>query len=65
MSRGDLALVRRAIANDWPVPESVALAIVTQMAADIKARDPDDARQWIAIVRTMIAMERVNQRSGH
>jgi len=61
VTRGDLLLVRQAIREGWPVSAEVKRLV----ADDVwRAFDADESlRLLIAIARTAVAMEGVNQRA--
>jgi hypothetical protein len=58
-NRADLALLRRAIKEDWPVPASVRQSIVEELAGEIET---PDVRRLLSVAQTFVAMEESNLR---
>lgn len=58
-SRSDLVLLRKAINQDWPVPDNVRLAIVGELNCEIGS---PDGHWFLAVARSFVAMEAANIR---
>ncbi len=56
----DLVLLRRAINEDWLVPDNVRQSIVRELAAEIKS---PDVRRCLSVARTFLAMDSANIRA--
>jgi len=61
LRRSDLALIRKAIAQGWDVPDETKVAILRDVF-DVMNDDTAGPRLWCAAVRTVLAMEAVNIR---
>ena len=57
----DLVLLRRAINEDWPVPDNVRQAICDELAEE--ELESSEVRRLISVVRTFLAMDRANMRA--
>jgi hypothetical protein len=64
-SHDDLALLRRAIDADWPVPYPKTAALMEATGAVLQnAGTARDARRRLAAVRVFLAADRVNLREA-
>jgi hypothetical protein len=59
VTRSDLLLLRRAIREDWPVPEHVREAVIHDVVA-IATDDTSGPRMWVSAARVIIEMEAAN-----
>ena len=59
-SLADLVLLRRAINENWPVPENVRRAIIGELESEI---GHSDGRRSLSIARSFIDMEGANIRA--
>lgn len=57
-SKSDMATLRRAVRERWPIPEAERPAIVAQMCAVIVGSDEDRSR--IAAAKVLAAMDKLN-----
>ncbi len=55
----DLAMLRRAINDDWPVPPDVKRAIIEELGNDIES---PRLRRVLSVARSFIAMDRATIR---
>ncbi len=60
LSRSDMVLIRKAIANNWPVSQETRVRVIAGM---FNAMESGHARKTIAVGRTAVAMEAANIRS--
>ena len=60
----DMALVRRAVREDWQVPPLVRAAVVEEFT-QIALADGTDLRRAMAAIRVLIDMEGENQKREH
>lgn len=58
--RSDLVLLRRAISEDWPVPENVQRTIVAELGGELRTKD---ARRFLAVARAFLEMQAANLRA--
>jgi uncharacterized protein (UPF0147 family) len=58
-SLSDLVLLRRAINEDWPVPDNVRRAIIRELEGEFES---PNARVQVSIVKSFLAMEDANLR---
>jgi len=56
-----MALVRRAIRNDWPIPDELRQLVATQMAEVLKGANAS-SRAKIAASKVVLAADQVNVR---
>ena len=56
----DLALLRRAINEDWPVPDNVRRAIVGELVDETES---SDGRRKLSVVLSFLAMHGANVRA--
>jgi hypothetical protein len=56
----NMALARRAIREDWPIPSDLRAMLIRQMGRIVKGNP--DARNKIAAAKVLVAADAVNQR---
>ena len=59
-SLSDLVLLRRAINEDWPIPDNVRRAIVGELEDEIES---PDVRRLLSVARSFLAMDSSNIRA--